>query len=152
MNNALKFLLLAAGCAIVVLLITVGVKTANKGKEDTDGNLDQYSAMAGDYEDIDLKVYDEDIILGSEVKNLIKDNTGDSYVSIKVTNGKSDTEDYIHASTIGTNNVVTIGAVVTTAVSTSSSADNFINDAGLFLCSVLYDQNGVVACLRFIQQ
>lgn len=152
MNNALKFLMLAAGCALVVLLITVGVKTANKGKEDTDGNLDQYSAMASDYEDIDLKVYDDTTVLGSEIKRLINEKEGDEYLSIKVINGKSDEEDYIHTSTIGTKNVVTIGTALTTAIATNTSAANYINDSGTFKSTVLYDQNDVVACIRFIQE
>lgn len=151
MNNALKFLLLAAGCAVVVLLITIGVKTANKGKEDTNGNLDQYSKLAGEYEDIELKVYDNAVVLGSEIKQLIKDNQKNNYLSIKVRNGKNNDEDYLYSSTI-TDNVVTIGNQVNTAVSTTPSSANYINDAGKFLCKVFYDKNGVVACLQFQQQ
>jgi hypothetical protein len=151
MNNALKFLLLAAGCALVVLLITVGVKTANKGKEDTDGNLDQYSALAGEYEDIELKVYDSATVLGSEVKRLIDEKAGDKFLSIKVINGKSDEEDYINSSTI-TSGVASITATSAVTVSTSPKDTNYINDSGTFLCEMFYDLNGVVACLRFTQQ
>jgi len=151
MNNALKFLLLAAGCALVVLLITVGVKTANKGKEDTDGNLDQYSKMASEYEDIDLKVYDNTTVLGSEVKRLINEKARDEYLSIKVKNGKGYEEDYIHTATIGASNIVKIETAVTTAIATKTSSDNYINDAGTFTSDVLYDQNDIVACIRFVQ-
>jgi hypothetical protein len=151
MSNALKFLLLAAGCGLVILLITVAVMTAKKGEDDTNANLDQYSRMAGEYEDIDLKVYDSSVILGSEVKDLIKGNSGDSYLSIKVLNGKGNTTDYIHVSTIASN-IVTIGAVSAAAVSASPADLNYINDSGTFLCETLYDQNGVVACLRLKQQ
>ena len=152
MNNALKFLLLAAGCALVVLLITVGVKTANKGKENTNGNLDQYSKMASNYDDIELKVYEGTEVLGKEVKSLIHDLAGDDFISIRVINGKVDTEDYIHTPSISSSSVVTGIATVTTAVSNVPSAGNYINDSGTFLCDVLYDQNDVVACLRFTQQ
>lgn len=151
MNNALKFLLFAAGCAIVVLLITVGVKTANKGKEDIESNVGQYSEAASKYEDIAIKVYDQSITLGSEVKRLIADYADNDYLSIKVINGKTDTEDYIHASTI-TSNVATIDADVAITASTDPADDNYINDAGTFYGEVFYDQNGVVACLQFKQQ
>jgi hypothetical protein len=151
MSNALKFLLLAAGCGLVILLITVAVMTAKKGENDTNANLDQYSSMAGEYEDIDLKVYDGNVVMGSTIKDLIGKYAGSDYFSVKVHNGKGNTTDYIRSSTIASN-TVTIGTASAAAVSANPSEVSYINDSGTFLCEVLCDQNGIIACLRFDQQ
>lgn len=151
MNNALKFLLLAAGCALVVLLITYAVKTAEKGKDDVDGNLGQYSKVSSEYDDMALKVYDGNEVKGAEVKRMIGENADNEFLSIKVINGKSDIEDYIHTAVI-TSNVAAIGAALTTAVAVDPAATNYINDNGMFLGKVFYDENGVVACVQFTQQ
>ena len=151
MGNIWKFLLLAVGCIIVVALITLSLRISKKGEGDTEKNLGQYSKVAGDAEDAELKMYDGTEVNGSEIKALIRKYGGDDYLSIKVINGKSDTEDYIHASTI-INGVATIGAALTTAISENPAVDNYINDGGTFKGALFYDQNDIVACLRFTQQ
>ena len=151
MSNIWKFLLLAVGCIIVVALITLSLRVSKKGESDTEKNLGQYNRVAGDAEDAELTMYEGTEVNGSEIKDLIRRHSGDDYISIKVINGKKDTEDYIHVSTI-TNGVATIGAELSTAVSEKTSDDHYINDGGTFKAAVFYDQNDIVACLRFIQQ
>lgn len=151
MSNIWKFLLLAVGCIIVVALITLSLRVSKKGEGDTEKNLGQYNKIAGDAEDVDLKMFDGTEVNGSEIKDLIRKHQGNDYLSIKVINGKNDTEDYIHGSTI-TNGVVTIGTALTTAISENPSDDNYINDGGTFKAAVFYDQNDVVGCIRFTQQ
>ena len=151
MGNVWKFLLLAVGCIIVVGLITLSLRISNKGETDTSKNLEVYSKIAGDAEDLNLKRLDESEVNGSEIKDIIRGYTGDDYLSIKVINGKNDTEDYIHVSTI-TNRVAAIGAAVATAISEDPSDGNYINDAGIFKAEVIYDQNDVIACIRFTQK
>ncbi len=151
MGNVWKFLLLAVGCIIVIALITLSLRISKKGEADTADNLELYQRVAGDAENLDIKIYDETEVLGSEIKQLIRKYSEDDYLSIKVINGKDDTEDYIHRSTI-TNGVAAIGAALTTGISEKPQDDNYINDSGRFKAEVLYDQNDIVACLRFCQQ
>lgn len=151
MGNVWKFLLLAVGCIIVIALITLSLRIYKKGEADTADNLELYQRVAGDAENLDIKIYDETEVLGSEIKQLIRKYSEDDYISIKVTNGKNDTEDYIHGSSI-TNGVAAIGAALNTGISEDPQDDNYINDSGRFKAEVLYDQNDIVACLRFWQQ
>ena len=153
MNNALKFLLLAAGCAIVVLLITVGVKTTNKGKEDIDGNVGQYSEAAGDYKEVDKTVYDGTTVLGKEVKRLIETYDDDDYLSIVVDTIRGVSTAYVNACVVPDLTVTTNSGVKFSGMSTLKKTDaNYINDAGEFLASVHYDKNNVTACIWLQQQ
>ncbi len=151
MGNVWKFLLLAVGCIIVVGLITLSLRISNKGESDTSKNLEVYSRLAGDAEDMKLKRLDETEVKGSEIKEFIREYKKDDYLSIKVINGKKDTEDYLHSSTIN-NRIATIGAAVTTAISEDPAESNYINDAGIFKAEVIYDHNDVIACVRFTQK
>lgn len=152
MSNALKFLLLAVGCAIVVLLITVGVKTANKGKDGIDGNVDQYSKAASNYEDVDLKVYDGNIVLGNEVKRVIEDYNDDDYISVVVVTLKGTSSAYVNACTVTDLKVTYNSGIDFSAVPKVKTDENYINDTGKFLSTVYYDENNVVACIWFEQQ
>lgn len=152
MNNALKFLLLAAGCAIVVLLITVGVKTANKGKEDIEGNVGQYSEAASNYEDVDKTVYDGTVVLGTEVKRVIETYNDDAYLSVVVDTSRGDSTAYINACAVTGLTITTNSGIDFTALPTAKTNANYINDAGEFLTTVYYDANNVVACIWFQQQ
>ena len=151
MGNVWKFLLLAVGCIIVVALITLSLRISKKGETDTADNLELYHRVAGEAVNMDIKMYEGTEVLGSEIKQLIRKYYEDDYLSIKVTNGKNDTEDYIHGSTI-TNGVAAIGTALTTGISVDPQDDNYINDSGIFKAEVLYDQNDIVACIRFRQQ
>lgn len=161
MNNVLKFLLLAFGCIIVIGLITLSARISKKGESDTEQNLETYNRVAGDAEDIDLKIYDGQETQGSEIKDLIRKYSKHDYLSIKVINGKKNTEDYIHVSTV-TSEEATTGAQVTTlaaigekddtVISDKPSDVNYINDVGIFMTKVIYDKNDVVACLLFTQK
>jgi len=153
MNNALKFLLLAAGCAVVVLLITVGVKTANKGKEDIDGNVGQYSEAAGAYDEVDKTVYDGTTVLGKEVKRLIETYDEDDYLSIVVDTLRGVSTAYVNVCVVPDLTITTNSGVKFSGMSILKKTDaNYINDAGEFLASVHYDENNVAACIRFQQQ
>ncbi|HKL79778.1 MAG TPA: hypothetical protein VJ888_05000 [Mobilitalea sp.] len=161
MNNVLKFLLLAFGCIIVIGLITLSGRISKKGESDTEQNLETYNRAAGDAEDIELKIFDGQETQGSEIKELIRKYSSHDYLSIKVINGKTNTEDYIHESTITSKEataetevttVAAIGDKDDTAISDKPSDTNYINDVGIFKTEVIYDQNDVVACLRFTQQ
>lgn len=153
MNNALKFLLLAVGCILVVGLISLGMFITEKGKTDAGTSLAQYSEAAGSADDIELKIYDGNEVSGSEVKRLIKNRAGDEYLSIKVINGKNNEEDYIHGSTIEDNILTEIESTPDdTTISENPGDNHYINDNGIFKAELFYDSNDILACIRFQQQ
>ncbi|MDF2942798.1 MAG: hypothetical protein K0S01_1656 [Herbinix sp.] len=153
MNNALKFLLLAAGCALVVLLITVGVKTASKGKDDIDGNIGQYSKNASDYKEVDKTVYDGTVVLGTEVKRMIETYDKDDYLSIVVDTSRGVSTAYVNKCVVPALTVSTNSGIKYSGMATLQKSDsNYINDSGEFLASVHYDENNVAACIWFQQQ
>jgi hypothetical protein len=152
MSNALKFLLLAAGCGLVILLITVAVLTAQKGKADIDSNVGQYSNTASEYEDVDLKAYDGTIVLGKEVKRIIEMYNSDDYLSIVVDTSRGSSTSYINACTLSGLTITANTGTDYTAIPTTKSNADYINNSGEFLCTVHYDANGIVTCLWFTQQ
>ena len=152
MNNALKFLLFAAGCAIVVLLITVGMKTANKGKEDIEGNVGQYSEAASNYEDVDKTVYDGTVVLGSEVKRVLEEYNAEDYLSVVVDTSRGTSTSYINACAVTGLTVTPNSGIDFSALPSAKTDPNYINDSGKFLATVYYDDNNVVGCIWFQQQ
>ncbi len=152
MNNVLKFLLLAAGCIIVVVLISLGFNLANKGKADVDTNVEKYNTLSSKYQDIEITMYDGMMVLGSEVKQLIRDYSNDEYLSILVeTNMGNKSVAYVNSSSL-------VGATSGDPkdhhdIATMKKEDkDYINDRGEFIGKVYYDDNDLVACLEFKQQ
>lgn len=152
MSNTLKFLILAATCALVILLITIGIKTANKGKDDIEGNVNEYSSASGDYHDVDLELYDGTIVRGAEIKRLIESYNDDEYLSIVVKTKRGESRAYINSCNIAGLTVTTNSGIDYSALPKLKSDSNYISATGKFLSTVYYDTNDVVACIWFQQQ
>lgn len=152
MNNTLKFLILAATCALVILLITIGIKTANKGKDDIEGNVNEYSTTSGDYNNVDLELYDGTIVRGAEIKRLIESYNDDDYLSVVVKTKRGESRAYINSCKINGLTVTTNSGIDYSALPKLKSDSNYISATGEFLSTVYYDTNDVVACIWFQQQ
>ena len=153
MGNIWKFLLLAVGCIIVVALITLSLRVSKKGEGDTEKNLVQYSKVASDAEDIDLKIYDNVEVKGSEIVDLIKKYNDNEYLSIVVDTNSGVSTAYINPClAIGVTAPTVNSGIDFSALPTAKSNSNYINQAGMFHSTVYYDANDVVACVWFTQQ
>ncbi len=152
MSNIWKFLLLAVGCIIVVALITLSLRVSKKGEGDTEKNLGQYNEVASDAEEVDLKIYDGVEVKGSEIVELIKKYNDNEYLSIVVdTNGGVSTAYINPCAATGVTVPTTNSGIDFSALPTSKSNANYINEGGLFRSTVYYDANDVVACIWFQQ-
>lgn len=153
MGNIWKFLLLAVGCIIVVALITLSLRVSKKGEGDTEKNLGLYSKVVSNAEDIDLKIYDNVDVKGSEILELIKKYKDNDYLSIVVdTNGGASTAYINPCSATGVTAPILNSGVDFSALPSAKSNANYINHAGIFHSTVYYDANDVVACVWFTQQ
>ena len=54
MSHGLKLLLIAAGAIITCIVVVVGFQLTKSGKNDTNKAAEEYSAMIGDYDDIQM--------------------------------------------------------------------------------------------------
>lgn len=153
MGNVWKFLLLAVGCIIVVALITLSLRVSNKGESDTDKNLGQYNEYAGNAEDVDLKIYDNVDVKGSEIVELIKKYNEHEYLSVVVdTNGGVSTAYINPCAATGITLPSVNSGVDYSALPSNKGNVNYINESGMFHSMVYYDANDVVACIWFTQQ
>lgn len=153
MGNVWKFLLLAVGCIIVIALISLSLRVSKKGEADTEKNLGQYNRIASDAQDADLKLYDNIEVKGSEIVELIKEYNDHDYLSVVVdTNGGSSTAYINPCVATGITMPVTNTGIDYSALPSSKSSGNYINEAGIFRSLVYYDSNDVLACIWFTQQ
>ena len=155
MNNVLKFLLLAAGCIIVVVLISLGFNLANKGKADVDTNVEKYNNLSAKYDDVEITIYDGMTVLGSEVKQLIKNYENDDYLSIVVkTSMASSPIPYVNTPESDEIKSKPTGSPKTyhEMQAVTKRENDYINDRGNFLGKVYYDENNVASCIWFEQQ
>lgn len=152
MSNALKFLLLAVGCIIVVGLISLGIYITDKGKTDATGSLAQYSSTAGESEDVKLRLYDNTDVLGSEIVKLIREYDNHDYISIVVDTAGGNPVAYVNpCRAIGVTPPSYNTGTKYSALPKEKIDSNYINEAGTFHSAIYYDENDVLACIWFDQ-
>lgn len=158
MSHGLKLLLIAAGAIITCIVVVVGFQLTKSGKSDTNKASEQFTSVMAEYDEIKLTCYNEMTVAGSDVITFIKENASvivdDQILGIQVTtNGTGSgngTQEYLSSDTnlTSTNKVkekVNTAQKVTTA-------GNYINPTGKFVCTIERNENGMIEYIRFKQQ
>lgn len=143
MSNGLKLLLLAAGTMITCILCVVAFAITRSGKAQLGQNtVDSQSLFSFD----ELKEYDEQVISGSAVTSLMKQyENGGVYFLVKTKECEASQGVYY--------NLDENGAVIGIYSNEQSTLnEDYINELGSFLCSVVQNENGVVIGLKFVQR
>lgn len=91
MDNALKFLLIAAGVAIVALLIGLVFNYVKQGQDVNATASEQLTETLSQFSDPKFAVYDNTVVAGSEVLNAIDRFKTDESVCVVVINGAAQT-------------------------------------------------------------
>lgn len=139
----------AAGAVVLVILIMVGFKMANKGKVDTDGAMATYdNLMSKNGNDMEYGFYDGNTALGSEIIDLIKNGMVDG-ISITVINGENQRKGasvkYVTYSTSSS-------ATDIAKIADKDNKSSYINPKGSFASSVTRDANGIIDSVIFEQK
>lgn len=154
MSHGLKLLLIAAGAIITCIVVVVGFQLTKSGKNDTNKAAEEYSAMIGDYDDIQMTIYEDMEVSGADVVTYIKDNAAaivnERIVSINVLTKSNQSQNYL-ASEYKTKTVADVKNKVN-EYQQKESAGNYINPTGSFACLVLRNENGMIMSVSFVQK
>lgn len=150
-SEATKIIILVATVIVVCILCAVGFKVTNSGKAGANTATDQFNGITSEYADVEAALYDNSIILGSEVVNLIKKIVeNEYYISIEVATLDGSTRSYNYIYDHESADMTKIGA--DTKVPEHKSEYAYINSMAEFLGSVYQDSNDNIVCIRFEQQ
>ncbi len=153
MDNGTKLLLLAVAAIITCIVCGIAFYVTREGKAAVNNSTNQFNKLTSSYQDIDLSIYDELVISGSEVKRLIKDVTDkNEYVSIKVITGMLQTSSYNYSYNTSTKSLESSGVTTLTTSQASKSLASYINESSNFKGEVFMDGNGNLICISFTQQ
>lgn len=153
-NNALKFLLAAGSCIVVILLLAFGFGIMNKGRSSANQTMESYDNMVSQFDDIKFSVYADSTTTGSDVINLLKNLNASDGVQIIVVNKSATAVTYgINASGVLEGTTVAGGATYNLAsVSDKTVTAAYINSLASFEGSLTRDANGAISAVTFTQK
>ncbi|MBH1940636.1 hypothetical protein I5677_07020 [Mobilitalea sibirica] len=145
-----KILIFAASIIVVCVLVAVGFKLAKEGKSSVNAGTSQINTMSAEYSSIDITVYDNCTILGSELVNLInKIVDKQEYLSIVVRTLDGSRTDYNYSFDFTTSELSGEG---TKTITTNKALGSYINKSAEFQGSIKRDENNNIICIWFEQK
>lgn len=148
MENSLKGLILAAGTIITCVVITLAFYISREAKQTAVNGAKEINRLNTEFAESDKIVYDNALVSGSEVMNVIKKTAGQK-VGIYVKTNK--TEAYY-----GYNFDLTDGSLgsetkTNYTAATESSSNTYINPYAEFKGTVIRDANDTITGIKFVQ-
>lgn len=141
-----KFLTTAAGIVLTIALIAVWFSIANKGKTGINESVSQFDSLMSQYSDMQLSLYDDATVSGSEIITLIKALSLESHYTIHVKNGSGKEKSYTYE-LITANDSSMLKDMVD-----KKKEENYINPSASFKSSVTYNENGIISDITFEQK
>ena len=153
MDNGTKLLLLAVAAIITCIVCGIAFYVTREGKAAVNNSTNQFNKLTSSYQDIDLSIYDELMISGSEVKRLIKEMTDNrEYISIKVTTGMLASSNYNYSFNPSSKSLESSGVTTLATTQSSKSLATYINESSNFKGEIYKDGNENLICISFTQQ
>lgn len=151
MSASRSFIKGAVGLLIVVAICFVTVMIYKKGNASINSSMSDYDEIISQFDNINLKSFENSTASGSQIVDLIKSLKEDDGVKIQVMNGycvseKLVTQEYEY-DMINADN-----STVLSDISDRTKETNYINPTASFASSVIYDENGVITAVSFIQK
>jgi hypothetical protein len=157
LSDAVKVLLLIGTVIVACILCAIVFKMVNNGKSAVTANTNNLTEMSGQYQDIDLSLYEGSLVPGSEIQNLIKNAVENKdYIAIEITNETSTSTasyNYLYDATAQTLLTTgTQGQIPLKDVPSEKYAVGYINPTGVYMGETLKDKDNDIVCLRFTRQ
>lgn len=150
MENSLKGLTLAAGIIITCIIISLGFYVAREARDTAANGTGQINALQAEFSDTSKTMYDGTEVSGSEVLNVIRKFSDETFGVKVVTSKGKDPYFYIYKFDPVSGE---IGKKADTDYKSAQDVTNpnYINPTGRFEGSVVKDANGAIIGLVFAQ-
>lgn len=150
-SESVRLLLLGGTVIMICVLCAVGFKVTNSGKAGSDTASKQIVTMQPVTEDLNVSVYEDSIIKGSEVESLVKKVVeAKYYLALEVATLDGATLAYNYRFDPKELTLSQAGAEKELPV--DKARYGYVNISANFKTSIFYDNNGNMICLRFDQQ
>ncbi|MGN0351686.1 MAG: hypothetical protein ACI4ES_08535 [Roseburia sp.] len=148
MENSLKGLTLAAGIIITCIIISLGFYVAREARDTAANGTGQINKLQAEFSDTSKTMYDGTEVSGSEVLNVIRKYSEDTFGILVHTNKQSTYYHYQFDTSTGE-----LGKSVNNSYKNAQDVTNssYINPTGRFEGSVVKDVNGTIVGLVFNQ-
>lgn len=148
MENSLKGLTLAAGIIITCIIISLGFYVAREARDTAANGTGQINKLQAEFSDTSKTMYDGTEVSGSEVLNVIRKYSEDTFGILVHTNKQSTYYHYQFDTSTGE-----LGKNVNNSYKNAQDVTNssYINPTGRFEGSVVKDVNGTIVGLVFTQ-
>ena len=84
MDNGTKLLLLAVAAIITCIVCGIAFYVTREGKSAVNTSTNQFNQMTTSYQDIDITMYDNLSVSGTEVKSIIEESSKDTVCNVTV--------------------------------------------------------------------
>lgn len=156
MSETMKILILVGSVIVVCVLCAVGFKITNQGRSSANSGTEIFNKSVSQYNDIDVSIYDDSMITGSELVRLVKNTIEKSeYLSVEVYTLDGTTLSYNYIYDRDEQILTDRGPQGQTAdkeVPDNKYEIGYINQMAVFSGEVYEDMNGNKVCIRFEQQ
>lgn len=150
-SESVRLLLMGGTVIMVCVLCAVGFKVMDSGKAGSNTASKQLTAMQPVTEDLNVSVYEDSIIKGSEVESLVKKVVeAKYYLALEVATLDGATLAYNYR--FDPNHLIISQSGAETELPADKSSYGYVNTSANFKISIFYDKNNNMICLRFDQQ
>lgn len=151
MGESKNFIKNAVGILIVVAICFVAVTIYKKGNESINASLNDYDGIVSQFENVKLTMYENTIVSGARIIELLKSLEADDEVTIVVSNGYSlENEEipqkYTYESIYGES------AATLKEITDKKNKSQYINPKAQFYSSLTYDENSEISSVEFKQK
>ena len=150
MENSLKGLILAAGTIITCVVITLAFYISREAKQTATNGAQEINKLNTEFAESDKIIYDNAVVSGSEVVNVIRKMAGEKVGVSVETSAATKPVYYGYEFDVSTGKLGDKeGSYV--AAEVEEGSDAYINPYASFKGTVIRDSNDVITGIRFVQ-
>ena len=151
LTDVTKVLILVATVIIVCILVAIGYKIINNGKAAVSANTNTMNEMSGQFQEIDMALYDGSLVPGSEIVDILKDVIDEQkFLSVIMQPLSGSATIYNYVPTSDKKALSTDTGLKN--VPTDKGQPGYINPMAMYLGKTYKDSNNSIIIMAFTQQ
>lgn len=151
MGASKSFIKNAVGILLVVAICFVAVTIYKKGNDSINSSMKDYDELISQFDSVRLKNYENAIVLGSQIIDLLKDLEAEDGITIEIWNGYN-TKETKEGQKYSYEDIHKDDSKILSDVLDKTNKDKYINPGASFVSSVEYDDNNEISSVIFKQK
>lgn len=152
MENSLKAIIIGAGVVITMVVVSIGFILMRSGQSTAIATINKLDRINVELAESEYTMYDGMEVSGSEVVNAVR-KFKDERIGIQVkTNKNRSGKWYINYVDITNKKIENSGSTGNISDLIDVADDEYVNPNGVFLGSIVRDENGTIIALIFEQK